>query len=274
MFGQKQVESNSYPYLLAASELSNAQYHALDAVSNSVLTDFSISPARVKWRQNAPIDDTKLRALNMGSALHTRLLEPHLFDSQFAIKPQVDGRTTFGKNILNGFEDFAKNKIILSNEEGIRLDSMIGSIYAHPTAAWLLDMPGLNEASIFWTDKETALPCRCRPDKIVDPIAAGEHILVDLKKTANIDHFRMHIEDYRYHVQAAMYQDGYYQLFGTYPLFVFLVVSESAECGRYPVHVFILNDGRAECGWRLYREDLEQYHQCKQSGQWPGFEIL
>ncbi len=265
----------NYPFLLAPSVLDNASYHASEGVSNSVLSDFNLSPARVMWRQKAPIDETKTKALDMGSALHARLLEPHLFPAEYAVEPVLDRRTKAGKIAADEFTLQNQGKTILSAEDGRKLDLMVRSVFAHPTAAWLLGLPGISESSIFWQDKETGIKCRCRPDRIIDSRATnGQHIVVDVKKIADIARFPYHVEEFRYHVQAAMYQDGYRQIFGQFPLFVFLVVSESVDCGRYPVDTFVLDDDLAERGWDLYRNDLKAYSDCEKAGQWSGFRIV
>ena len=46
-----------------------------------------------------------------------------------------------------------------------------------------------------------------------------------------------HVEDFRYHVQDAMYSEGFHRVMGEQPEFVFLAVSTSVNCGRYPVRV-------------------------------------
>ncbi len=46
-----------------------------------------------------------------------------------------------------------------------------------------------------------------------------------------------HIEEFRYHVQDAMYREGAQQTTGDPHGFFFLAVSETIDCGRYPVRV-------------------------------------
>lgn len=53
-------------------------------------------------------------------------------------------------------------------------------------------------------DEETGELCRIRPDKWLN-----EHnVIVDVKKVADMDRFARHIEEFRYHVQDAMYREG------------------------------------------------------------------
>ena len=258
------------PLKFTSDEMSNEEYHKSDGVSNTGLGDIAKSPAVYQWRKNAPEDPEKLKALDIGTALHTRLLEPHLFDEQFAVEPKLDRRTKAGKQEAEIFAMESEGKKILTMEEGRKLDFMVESTYAHSAARFLLEADGQCESLIFWTDRETGELCRVRPDRMLD----DRPIIVDVKKTADINKFSKSIYEYRYNVQAAMYSDGYKQYFDEDPIFAFLVVSETIECGKYPVRVFSLDDNAFSKGWELYRKNLEAYHECVESGNWGGFEMI
>lgn len=258
------------PGIFSNTELSNAEYHAGPGISKSGLDSIAKSPAVYRWMRSAPVDNEKTKALNMGTALHTLLLEPHLFDQQFAVLPELNLRTNAGKETKLIFKEENKGKIILSKEEDRELLLMTRSARAHPAAKFLLEDSGPIESSIYWNDEETGELCRIRPDKML----SDRPVIVDVKKTADINRFNKSIEDFRYHVQAAMYSDGFYRHYNERPTFVFLVVSETIECGRYPVRVFVLDDVDFGRGHELYCRDLDTYHYCNQSNQWGGFEII
>lgn len=266
----KLTEAEQLVGIYTNDELNNEQYHNSPGVSNSGLTDISKCPAVYQWRKNAPQHEDKLNALNMGTALHTGLLEPHLFKEQFAIEPVLDRRTKEGKAKAKEFSEENKGKIVISAADGDKLMLMIESAMAHPAARYLLEDEGPRESSIFWIDEETGELCRIRPDKMID----NKPIIVDVKKTADINRFSKSIEDFRYHVQAGMYSDGYRQHFGEWPTFVFLVVSETIDCGRYPVRVFVLDDEAFNAGYNTYRTDLNTYHYCNTNNSWGGFEVI
>ena len=50
--------------------LSNEEYHAGPGVSKSQLDQIAESPATYIWAKNAPVDEEKLKPLDMGTALH------------------------------------------------------------------------------------------------------------------------------------------------------------------------------------------------------------
>lgn len=71
---------------------------------------------------------------------------------------------------------------------------------------------------MYWNDEETGELCRIRPDKWLN-----EHnVIVDVKKVADMDRFARHIEEFRYHVQDAMYREGAMRVTGQPHGFSFL----------------------------------------------------
>ena len=254
--------------------ISNEDYHNGEGVSKSNLDDIAKCPAIYQWKKNAPECEEQKQALNMGTALHCLLLEPQHFESRFSIMPIFDLRTKKGKEGREQFmaKCYSPDKIIITEDEMQKLQLMRQSALAHPDAKKLLEMQGECEASLYWNDFETDVLCKIRPDKIV--YINGKPIIVDIKKTSNINDFGRSIEDYRYHVQAAMYIDGYTEIFDITPIFLFIAVSEVIEAGRYPVRVFQLDEHDLNIGYNLYREDLLTYAHCLQSNRWNGIETI
>ncbi|KLY37156.1 hypothetical protein SK92_00290 [Klebsiella oxytoca] len=253
-------------------DISNEDYHAGDGVSKSQLDMVAKNPALLKWVKAAPEDEEKKSALDMGTALHCLLLEPEEFDKRFIKEPKVDLRTTRGKATLDAFKDSIKgsNMTPIPDEDWRKLGLMHKSAMAHPAARWMLEAPGYCEASMYWNDDETGELCRIRPDKWLN-----EHnVIVDVKKVADMERFARHIEEFRYHVQNAMYCEGAQKVTGEVHGFFFLAVSESIDCGRYPVRVFELDAPDVDTGMVLFRRDLNTYHQCRLSDEWGGVEII
>ncbi|MFM5393200.1 PD-(D/E)XK nuclease-like domain-containing protein [Aeromonas veronii] len=247
------------------SGLSNEAYHAGPGVSKSQLDDIAKSPATYIWRKYAPIDTDKLVPLDMGKALHCLLLEPEAFEDRFIIAPEFNRRTNAGKEAEAEFlANCARGKTIMTAEEGRKLRLMSESVFAHPDARWLLEEDGICEGSFYWIDPETGELCRSRPDKQLE-----QHgIIMDVKKVDDMTRFERHIEEYRYHVQDAMYSEGFFQIYGYIPTFIFIAVSSSIECGRYPVRVRVLEQAWKDAGKDLYHQNLQTFHECRRSDEW------
>ncbi|EKS8036378.1 exodeoxyribonuclease VIII, partial [Escherichia coli] len=220
--------------------ISNENYHAGPGVSKSQLDDIADTPALYLWRKNAPVDTTKTKTLDLGTAFHCRVLEPEEFSNRFIVAPEFNRRTNAGKEEEKAFlmECASTGKTVITAEEGRKIELMYQRVMALPLGQWLVESAGHAESSIYWEDPETGILCRCRPDKIIPEF----HWIMDVKTTADIQRFKTAYYDYRYHVQDAFYSDGYEAQFGVLPTFVFLVASTTVECGRYPVEIFMMGE--------------------------------
>jgi exodeoxyribonuclease VIII len=247
--------------------LSNADYHASAGISKTKLDMFARDQSSLEWAQNCPVDEDKLDALNFGSAMHTMLLEPHLYDKEFAVMPEINGRTNDGKAERKAFEEENKHKKILTTEEHKKLQLMFGSVMAHPFARYLIEADGAAESSYYWNDPETGILCKCRPDKNI----SNSRFLVDVKTTDTLANFeRYSIEDYRYHVQAPFYIDGVNACGEEKDTFIFLVIQKTIELGRYPVRCVTLPAQAVEHGRYEYKANLEAFKRASESGYFNG----
>ncbi|HHU1387942.1 TPA: exodeoxyribonuclease VIII [Escherichia coli] len=252
--------------------ISNENYHAGPGVSKSQLDDIADTPALYLWRKNAPVDTTKTKTLDLGTAFHCRVLEPEEFSNRFIVAPEFNRRTNAGKEEEKAFlmECASTGKTVITAEEGRKIELMYQSVMALPLGQWLVESAGHAESSIYWEDPETGILCRCRPDKIIPEF----HWIMDVKTTADIQRFKTAYYDYRYHVQDAFYSDGYEAQFGVQPTFVFLVASTTIECGRYPVEIFMMGEEAKLAGQQEYHRNLRTLSDCLNTDEWPAIKIL
>ncbi|SQY79733.1 exonuclease VIII [Escherichia coli] len=252
--------------------ISNENYHAGPGVSKSQLDDIADTPALYLWRKNAPVDTTKTKTLDLGTAFHCRVLEPEEFSNRFIVAPEFNRRTNAGKEEEKAFlmECASTGKTVITAEEGRKIELMYQSVMALPLGQWLVESAGHAEPSIYWEDPETGILCRCRPDKIIPEF----HWIMDVKTTADIQRFKTAYYDYRYHVQDAFYSDGYEAQFGVLPTFVFLVASTTVECGRYPVEIFMMGEEAKLAGQQEYHRNLRTLADCLNTDEWPAIKTL
>ncbi|EFH5748413.1 exodeoxyribonuclease VIII [Escherichia coli] len=252
--------------------ISNENYHAGPGVSKSQLDDIADTPALYLWRKNAPVDTTKTKTLDLGTAFHCRVLEPEEFSNRFIVAPEFNRRTNAGKEEEKAFlmECASTGKTVITAEEGRKIELMYQSVMALPLGQWLVESAGHAESSIYWEDPETGILCRCRPDKIIPEF----HWIMDVKTTADIQRFKTAYYDYRYHVQDAFYSDGYEAQFGVQPTFVFLVASTTIECGRYPVEIFMMGEEAKLTGQQEYHRNLRTLSDCLNTDEWPAIKTL
>ncbi|MDO5686453.1 MAG: PD-(D/E)XK nuclease-like domain-containing protein [Neisseria sp.] len=244
------------------SNMPIADYHAHPAISKSGLDKIAQSPAHYRSSIFEPHIQTD--AMVIGSAFHDFVLSPHVFETSYTVLPSdFDGRKKDGKELMRIIQE--SGRIALKHEWFTTIKNMATSVRRHPRAAALLSS-GEAEASIFWTDHETGLECRCRPDFIHE-----KGILVDLKSTvsASPDDFAKSAANLRYHVQDAFYSEGYYRAHGKWARgFVFIAVEKTAP---FAVACYELDDEARELGRALFQDNLRTLAQAKQTDTWTAY---
>ena len=246
-------------------DLTNEAYHEHPAVSKSHLDQVAKSPRHYWCRYLDPqrVIPEPTPAMILGTALHTAVLEPHLWDEQFAVPPQAfDRRTKVGKDLAAAFAAEAAGKTVLTPDDADRIRRMADAVHAHPAASFLLELPGTREASYFWTDEDTGLECKCRPDWH----SADRRLLVDVKTTedASLRGFQKSVANYRYHVQSAWYQ----RPFPEAEQFLFVAVEKQPP---HLVAVYAATPAMVAAGERVAARDLAVLAQCRAAGEWPGY---
>ena len=245
-------------------DISHKVYHAMDSiVSNSYLGRLDKCPANAK----IPMPDTP--ALIIGRAFHSIVLDGlESFKKHFAVLPDIDKRTKEGKAAYAQFceENGAKEVISLPDYE--ILAEMLSAVATHPIASKLM-MEGRSEMSVFWTDEETGLPCKCRPDRIPD----GEHgVILDLKSVRNADvhAFTNAVMNYGYAREAAFYIDGFNAVSSAkVDAFVFICVEKEPP---YRVETYCLEELFVEDGRREYRRLMATEVECRKNQFWPNYQ--
>ncbi|EPP6040170.1 exodeoxyribonuclease VIII, partial [Escherichia coli] len=132
--------------------ISNENYHVGPGVSKSQLDDIADTPALYLWRKNAPVDNTKTKTLDLGTAFHCRVLEPEEFSNRFIVAPEFNRRTNAGKEEEKAFlmECASTGKTVITAEEGLKIELMYQSVMALPLGQWLVESAGHAESSIYW----------------------------------------------------------------------------------------------------------------------------
>ena len=242
--------------------LTNDEYRAQKGISKSELDLAHQSVALLEWNKNNPAPGSE--SVDLGTHIHCALLEPDVFDRDYIKVPEFENNKA-GREKRDAFiERIGGSKMVLDTETYLQVCAMRDSVLHHPVANMLLTSKGISEASIF--GELNGMRVKCRPDRIVDPEVFNQHILCDVKKTADIDKFHWSARDFRYHVQDSYYSDIYKQYSGHTPRFIFIVVGEKRSIGRYPVRVFELDSETKHKGRDAYLKDLETVREYQDFG--------
>lgn len=222
------------------------EYHASPGTSHSQLETFIKKPklfyqyfVREPRRERTETADQKF-----GRETHAHVLE------QTTVKIPWHVLAKNGAKSGNAWRQFAlqhEGKLLLKEHEYGAVEAVAAAIRENERARHLIyEAEGEAEVSIRWVDDVTGMLLRCRLDRLLH----RPKLIVDLKavRSAVAGDFAAVIEEWGYHRQAAMYQDGYEHLSGELLPFVFVAVDkeEPAYAALYDLDAEWIARGRHE----------------------------
>jgi len=231
-----------------------AEYRARPEISQSVYKLFGLPTlAHTRFALDQAKEPTD--SMTIGTCLHPLVLENAVI---YAIEPKADGRTTAGKAIKAQFAAENVGKIILTADQGAKVEGMARGIERCPDAMELLKAATEREVSIFWDDNKARLD-------LVTPIGPA-----DLKTTASSDdcNWEKSTIEYGYHIQAAMYLEAAAVAGFCAEDFRFIAVE---SCAPFVCGVIKMPHQSIEIG----RQELERFRARRlvamREGFWPGY---
>lgn len=243
--------------------MSNSDYRNAEGVSSSELKQMVKSPAHYRYWKDNP-DDADTPALLFGRACHKYVLETYDFYKEFSVAPTVDRRTKEGKDLWSKFITESEGKDVITQEQFEQIEAMRNAMLATPFVSKLIN--GEHEVSLFWTDEDTGIKCKCRPDSLSDKL----RIVVDYKTCDNAEtqHFMRKAIDLGYDLQASYYLDGVKATTGLDCIFVFIAQEKKPP---YAVNILQADDVFIRSGRQLYKDMLATYKDCTETGNWWGY---
>lgn len=254
-------------------------YHRGPGVSSSGLKLIGRSPAHFMFERQHPRPRT--RALTVGTAFHTLVLEPHKFDDEFVASPFDSYRT---KDAKQWREDMiASGRIPLTTHsddpiwrpsEWDLIHRMRDAVMAHPVARHFFAF-GVRERSLFWRQRielrdgqERFELCKVRFDFLDQTHSLG----IDLKTTedASFSGFARSCGDYEYHLSRAFYMRGQVALDFGLREFVLVAVEKHPP---YAVGCYVFDAAARHVGEMLVERRLLTYAECLDSGEWPAYPV-
>ena len=248
-------------------DISNDQYHGSEGISRSRLMLMDKSPYHFWYEvlsgQHQPKESTP--AMIVGSLFHTLLLEPDKFSEEYIVAPRIDRRTARGKEEWENFQSEASSKIIVTSEQFEKASTMAYQISQHEIVQTLLD-EAVFEQSVYWTDEETGLQFKTRPD------IWSSKMVVDLKTTADANPFSFTRSalNYGYFIQAGMAYEGCKALGKPFEMFVILACEK--EVPHVPA-VFMMDDEALQFGIDQFSSYKKKLKACFDSNIWPGYPV-
>lgn len=239
-------------------------YDTLEGIRRSDLWEIRKTPLHFYQRSAKVITP----ALRFGIAAHMALLEPLKFSDTYKVEPTVDRRTKEGRRIYNAVLDsLQEGQELISQQDYDTIRDMRDAVLEHPTAQEFLN--GFYPEQIYqWHDHETGELCKMKADIVT--AYHGKPFIIDYKTTNSCadGDFEHSARRYGYHVQAAMYSEGYFANTYQDPGFAFIAQEKTAP---YAVRVYFCDPYFVQQGKEEYHRLMQIYHYCRERNQWPGY---
>jgi exodeoxyribonuclease VIII len=263
------------------TDIPNEEYHGGEGVSSSGLKWFlTNTPAHFYANYLDPERERSepTPAMKIGTAIHTAILEPDEYAKRYVIIPaDLNMRTNAGKATYADLEAVAveAGADLIKAEDHAKVQRIAASMLAHPQWQRLAEV-GVSETSIYWTDEETGVLCKCRPDWMtwnpaLKPEPRPDDAIVDVKSAfdASFDPFQRNAHNLGYFVSAGMYLEGLSTATGV-PVSTFIWAAVEKE-PPFASAFYFPDEAGLDHGRKQYRKALRRYADCLSSGKWPGY---
>ena len=251
-------------------DIPHKDYHAMtDIVSNSYLGKLSKVPEAAK----IPQEETE--AMKFGRAVHSFILEPAVFYTEFIIPeefPTKPNKRSTQKTIdtYKAWVETLEGRQPITMDDFVTIQHMAKAVSEHPFASKLL-AEGVSESTLIWEDEETGLKCKARPDRIPK---GNKGVILDLKcaKNASKNAFQSDCIKYGYAREGAMYLEGYGKLTGAlYQDLIFVLIAVEKE-PPYRTEVYTLEVDFLQFGWGEVHRLLQIEKKCRDANFWPHYQ--
>lgn len=236
---------------------SNADYHANTSyLSSSALKLLLDDPAAFEQQY---VLGNKIRvespAFTEGSLTHALILEPHTVARDYAIYPGLRKQGAEFEAFKNRYE----GKTVVSASQMLRCEGLHKAYKALGAATTLLS-EGLPEHNM--VTSIMGVPIKARAD-FIKPSC----YIVDVKTTSmpsGPEVFKQVIQQYKYHLSAALYCQAALDTYGALHDFYWMVLSkDDRQC-----HIYKASSDTLSAGSALVTKALALYKKCVASGKW------
>jgi len=249
------------------SELPAVHYHAMRALSASgawlVVEECA---AKFLWRSpwNPLYVPEAKTDFDIGVAAHLAVLEPQRQADNIVLIEAGDYRTTKARDARDTARAAGKVPLLPYQFDIVR--AIAGSIRAHPIASEAF-RGGEAEVTLLWSDPDTGIPCKARPDYL----PSHSRWVVDLKTAASANPRSWRDQAYRlgYHARAAWYLDGAKAVLGQSPEEYWFVLVEKEP--PYLVSVVSFDHDALAWGRIANRKARERFAVSAAANDWPGY---
>lgn len=253
----------------------NEKYHShRQFISASRLKAMGVSPRHYQLYFEDPKQGKSTPAQELGTLVHTMLLEPDTLKDDYYItgEAKLNGTTVKGREQTERWVLECKGRPIVSQQMEAEATAMVKSALSQDSICKLLDS-GKPEQSIYAVDKETGLFVKTRADFRRE--AGGRwNTIVDVKTAADAspDEFPKAVLNYDYILQAGMQSVIIEQATGfACEFYNYLAIENSFP---YCACAYRLPSDDLELGKVRYRKFLNRVKECTDNNSWGGYETM
>ena len=170
-----------------------------DYLSYSALKAFGKSPNHyIQYVNGERVESPEMK---FGTAFHTYILEPHLFEEKYYVMPKVDRRTKAGKLDFEKHTNLSSDRIVIDEGDLSKIFEMAASIKNNEIAHSMMSEAGTSEVPL--TGKIKGVEFKGFADRIT------QFGVWDLKTTqdAEAKGFQRSAYNMDYFLQAAVYSE-------------------------------------------------------------------
>jgi hypothetical protein len=247
-------------------QVSGAHYHGRGAPglgSTQLRQHFAHSPATYKLRLEEP--EPKTEAMVFGSAFHAAMLEPEVFELEYAALPDgIDRRTKEGKETYARWIRENVGKTPLKPREMRAIQEMVATCKDYKVLANIMDGAERELAAYAMSPMGVLLKTKA------DVARRDDRIICDFKtcQDADEDSFAGEITRSKYHWQAAMYLDVFSAASGKkFETFLWIAIEKAPP---YKIEIHSADEKTLAEGRKKYLQHVERFAQCQASGVWPA----
>lgn len=278
------------------------RYLEYPAESSSLLKEALKSPRHYLIAKNQELTPRNTSHFNLGTFCHAAFLEPSKFD-KVRVLPKANRSTTEGMcsiirylwELLGQEQDADLSSLKIQtlrdradylmtqareqgytfiDEEDNAVINVIRASYKTYGGGILpkLLRYALPETSMYGIDPTTGLGVKIRPDAMILKENLGMNVIVSFKTTSatSVEAFMRDCAKYRYELSEGMYLKVASEITGR-PFTATLMVMLQTVL-PYQVAVFFWDAEDLEIGKYKYEQAMDIVKQCRDAGQWPGFD--
>lgn len=259
------------------------QYHRTLGLTKSGLMALKKSPAHF-WQWMTSPSEPSTQAMNLGTATHTLVFEPHKWEKEIAVIPddapkkataaQVKAKNPSAEALAsitwwNEFNAKNEKKCIITQEQLLQAQGMATAVRNYADILPLLDHPTAKaELSIAANEDVRGLQIACKMR--CDLLTMNDTVIVDLKTTedASPEGFSKTFMSLGYWMQAAHYIATGRRAGLPIEKFVFVAVEKNPP---YSVALYELDADSLSKAFSIRQRLLETLADCIATGEYPSY---